>query len=141
MDLQGEEVTTSMSYEAEIPPKINEKCEPVQQSRIKVTLPVYFLILLIEECAEIIHRTCKAIRFGLDEKYNGITNREYLETEITDFKAAVYLNKQHGNLSEPGAHVEAEAMGRKVRKIHLYRGYSETECGTIAGSGEILDRP
>jgi len=110
---------------------VNPKCEPVKQERIRVTFPVYLLLLLIEECAEIIHRTCKAIRFGLDERYNGVSNREYLEQEIVDLRAAVYINKVHGNLGEPVAHVEAEAIGKKIQKIERYKEYSREECGTI----------
>lgn len=40
------------------------------------------LEILAEECAEVIQIKSKIIRFGLDDKYGGLTNRERLEEEV-----------------------------------------------------------
>jgi hypothetical protein len=106
--------------------------KPVKQSRIRVTLPVYLLILLIEECAEVIHRACKAIRFGIDEEYQGKSNREYLEEELVDLKATENMNRQHGNLHPTlNATEQAVKMGDKCAKVRKAFKYSDIECGTI----------
>ena len=48
----------------------------------------YLLICLIEECAEIIQRVCKAIRFGMDEIQPGqdLNNLERISQEVDDFQ-------------------------------------------------------
>ena len=40
--------------------------------------------ILVEECAEVIQAASKAKRFGLIDEWEGVTNRQKLETEIGD---------------------------------------------------------
>lgn len=47
--------------------------------------------ILQEECAEVIQAISKIRRFGLDEVYNGTTNREHLEEEIGDLQCMIAL--------------------------------------------------
>jgi hypothetical protein len=49
------------------------------------------LIILMEECAEVIHVCSKIIRFGIDDTNPvlGITNRKHLEVELGDVQAII----------------------------------------------------
>lgn len=40
--------------------------------------------LLVEECGEICQGVGKIIRHGIDNGWDGITNREYIEMEVAD---------------------------------------------------------
>lgn len=100
---------------------------------MKISRKVYFLILVIEECAEIIHRTCKAIRFGLDEKWKPEdgTNREMLEDEIIDLQVILKLNEQEGNLSEVTLEKLKQKVDRKRIRVTKFYEYSSSACGTV----------
>jgi hypothetical protein len=100
---------------------------------MKVSRKVYFLILIIEECAEIIHRTCKAIRFGLDERWKPEhkTNRELLEGEITDLQTILDLNVNLGNLSPTNPHTITAQMNHKRDRVQRYFTYSNDACKTV----------
>ena len=45
--------------------------------------------LLTEECAEVIQAISKIYRFGLDNQWNGVTNKESLIVEIGDVLAMI----------------------------------------------------
>ena len=47
-----------------------------------------------EECAEVVQAISKIFRFGLDEMYEGRTNRERLEMELGDLQCMITLLKQ-----------------------------------------------
>lgn len=51
------------------------------------------LIILAEECGEVVQAVAKIFRFGADEKNpaepEGLTNREKLELEVADVASAV----------------------------------------------------
>jgi NTP pyrophosphatase (non-canonical NTP hydrolase) len=42
------------------------------------------LLLVMEECSEVTQACSKIIRFGLDNSYDGVSNRDHLQTEIGD---------------------------------------------------------
>lgn len=42
------------------------------------------LLITQEECAEVTQAISKVFRFGMDEVYNGKSNREHLQEEIGD---------------------------------------------------------
>ena len=47
------------------------------------------LIILSEECAEVVQSVSKIFRFGIDDMNNNLTNRTKLENEIGDVLALV----------------------------------------------------
>lgn len=49
------------------------------------------LLILQEECAEVIQAVSKIFRFGLDTEWNGETNRQHLEEELGDLKCMIEL--------------------------------------------------
>ena len=59
----------------------------------KVTNETNQEILLItqEECAEVTQAISKVFRFGMDDEYNGVTNREHLEEEVGDLLCMIEL--------------------------------------------------
>jgi NTP pyrophosphatase (non-canonical NTP hydrolase) len=62
------------------------------------------LVLLIEECGEVIQAATKVMRFG----YDSWKNRDDLETEIGHVKAAVELMLEKGDLDEDGIKYSCE---------------------------------
>lgn len=102
-------------------------------------LTTYLLICLIEECAEIIHRCCKSIRFGMEEcqaqaykdlkdvkatsispdseKY--LTNKVRLEQELADLQGVVQLLQQQKVITGMAPHTET-----KKKKVLKYLEYS-----------------
>jgi hypothetical protein len=98
---------------------------------MKVSRKVYFLLLIIEECAEIIHRTCKAVRFGLDERWKPEdgTNRQLLEGELVDLRAVLDLNVAEGNLSSFNS--DPMRVLEKQDRVRHFLKYSEEGCQTI----------
>lgn len=53
-----------------------------------------------EECAEVIQAISKIFRFGLDESYEGKTNRERLANEIGDLQCMITLLKEYKIVEE-----------------------------------------
>lgn len=100
---------------------------------MKISRKAYFLILIIEECAEIIHRTCKALRFGMDERWKpeDKTNRDLLEDELADLRAILELNRTENNIVSYTAAAEIK-VDRKKEKVAKYLKYSEAPCGTLS---------
>ena len=100
---------------------------------MKISRKVYFLILIVEECAEIIHRTCKAIRFGMDERWKPETktNKELLREEILDLQAVLMLNVEENTL-DPFEVREIEAHREEKRKrVFNFLAYSYDGCETV----------
>lgn len=97
---------------------------------MKLNKPTYMLICLIEECAEVIQRACKAIRFGMDEKEPGQdkTNQVRLDEEWQDLQGVVQMNQHVGNI--PEGFGTGPAIGEKKRKVAKYIKYSE-DIGTL----------
>jgi hypothetical protein len=74
---------------------------------------------LVEECAEVIQRATKALRFGIDEVQpgQGWTNGARIGFEVGDLYATLDLAVKH-KLVPPGA--IAEGMENKERKLAIY---------------------
>ena len=70
-----------------------------------------------EECAEVIQAISKVFRFGLDESYNGKTNREHLEEEIGDLMCMIDLILDSGMVSESAVMV---AKNEKMMKLQQW---------------------
>ena len=49
------------------------------------------LLILQEECAEVIQAVSKIFRFGIDTTWNGVSNRDHLEEELGDLKCMMEL--------------------------------------------------
>lgn len=54
------------------------------------------LLILQEECAEVIQAVSKIFRFGIDTEWNGETNRLHLEEELGDLKCMLHLTCESG---------------------------------------------
>lgn len=50
------------------------------------------LLILQEECAEVIQAVSKIFRFGIDTTWNGVSNRDHLEEELGDLKCMMELS-------------------------------------------------
>jgi len=72
--------------------------------------------ILQEECSEVIQAVSKINRFGIDNVYEGSTNRDKLEQEIGDVIATVMiLSLRHRDIF-PGEGL-AKAIEKKVIKL------------------------
>lgn len=47
-----------------------------------------------EECAEVVQAISKVFRFGIDEVYEGRTNKQRLEAELGDLECMIALLKE-----------------------------------------------
>jgi|APGre2960657444_1045066.scaffolds.fasta_scaffold139401_2 NTP pyrophosphatase (non-canonical NTP hydrolase) len=64
-----------------------------------------------EECAEVIQAISKIFRFGLDESFEGRTNRERLTSELGDLQCMITLLKQYEVVDDFKVH-QAELVKR-----------------------------
>jgi NTP pyrophosphatase (non-canonical NTP hydrolase) len=72
------------------------------------------LDMVQEECSEIIQAAAKATRFGLIDTWDGVTNRQKLETEIGDLLCLVKILTDNGVLNMDAI---IDARLDKVRKM------------------------
>lgn len=94
--------------------------------------PTYLLVCLIEECAEIIQRVCKAIRFGFDEVQPGqdMNNLDRISQEVDDFQGVAQMLDLEGYKV---LHFDDVAIQNKIEKVRRYmplsieRGMLESE--------------
>jgi hypothetical protein len=109
--------------------------------KIKVSYPVLVLVFIIEECAEIIQRACKAIRFGLDERWKPTdpTNKDMMQGEINDLVGVIALAKKHGILPQQNIHEEALAAEKKIAKVEKFTAYSRDVCKTVIETDNLED--
>lgn len=79
------------------------------------------LLILAEECAEVIQAISKIKRFGLNTEYKGTTNFEMLAVELGDVLALIELAKQ----AELGLTEEMleEAKNNKLERIKQWLNY------------------
>ena len=75
------------------------------------------LVILQEECAEVIQVISKMHRFGADNEYNGVSNRERLTQEIADVLVLINHLCDTGVVDEQTIH---RAMAKKLKKLKLY---------------------
>lgn len=78
------------------------------------------MAILQEECAEVVQAVSKVYRFGLDNAWNGVTNKQALITEIGDVLALIdiLVNETDINISEEDI-VNAVQAKREKLKIFL----------------------
>lgn len=75
------------------------------------------LVILQEECAEVIQVISKMHRFGADNEYDGVTNRERLTQEIGDVLVLINHLCDTGVVEEESIH---RAITKKLKKLKLY---------------------
>ena len=81
----------------------------------------HLLACLVEECAEAQQAACKALRFGLDDKYEGYpTPREQLSREVSGLLAVIGMLTEAGVLTDAGSEAAVSAKKEKVRKYMEY---------------------
>lgn len=76
------------------------------------------LVILQEECAEVVVEVSKCFRFGINGTHkSGIPHRDMLEQEIGDVLAMVELLIQQNAITEEGL---IAARQRKLDKLKIY---------------------
>ena len=77
------------------------------------------LNIIIEECAEIQHRACKALRFGLNEVQPGqdLNNAERLADEIGDLRGILNIAQSEGIVSISRIRSASTAKLGKLRRF------------------------
>ena len=81
------------------------------------------LIILQEECAEVVQATSKIFRFGMDQIMGNQeeTNLKLLEGEIGDVLAMIDLLQSQGLISKEGLNKAKKAKIEKLKKwSHIY---------------------
>jgi NTP pyrophosphatase (non-canonical NTP hydrolase) len=75
------------------------------------------LVILQEECAEVIQSVTKAFRFGLDSQYlGGPTKKEELETEIGDLLCIIDILIEKALLSDSNINGAKQVKRNKLNK-------------------------
>ena len=77
------------------------------------------LLITQEECAEVSQAISKVFRFGMDDEYKGITNREHLEEELGDLMCMIDLLIENGIVSESAV---MTAKNEKMNKLMTWSG-------------------
>lgn len=77
------------------------------------------MLITQEECAEVSQAISKVFRFGMDDEYKGITNREHLEEEIGDLMCMIDLLIENGVISESAV---MAAKNEKMNKLMTWSG-------------------
>jgi NTP pyrophosphatase (non-canonical NTP hydrolase) len=58
------------------------------------------MLIAQEECAEVIQAISKCFRFGPNDEYNGLTNKQRLEEEVGDLLCMIRLMMNQGMIDE-----------------------------------------
>lgn len=83
---------------------------------------VQVMSVLQEECAEVIQAVSKINRFGLDNEWDGITNKQSLITEIGDVLAIVLVLIDETDINISRADIDA-AIEKKLNKLKVFLPY------------------
>lgn len=78
--------------------------------------------VLQEECAEVIQAVSKINRFGLDNEWNGVTNKQSLITEIGDVLAIIIVLMEETDINISRADIDA-AIEKKINKLKVFLPY------------------
>jgi NTP pyrophosphatase (non-canonical NTP hydrolase) len=82
------------------------------------------LVILQEECAEVIQAVSKCYRFGLDNSHkSGLTQRANLEMEVGDMLALVDILIAHGVIDLNNL---TTAKANKIEKLKIWSKLYET---------------
>lgn len=69
-----------------------------------------------EECAEVIQAISKIFRFGIDEEFEGRTNRQRLQAELGDLQCMISLLKESTVVDDFGVHKEEMNKRNRLTK-------------------------
>lgn len=78
--------------------------------------------VLQEECAEVIQAVSKINRFGLDNEWDGVTNKQSLVTEIGDVLAIIIVLIEETDINISRADIDA-AIEKKINKLKVFLPY------------------
>lgn len=89
----------------------------------------YLLVKLMEEAAEVQQAASKALRFGLEntDPVTGITNVDYLVSEIGDLYVAMNALESHAGIS---LYITNSILDAKLKKLEKFMRIS-AELGVI----------
>jgi len=83
------------------------------------------MLILQEECAEVIQAVSKCFRFGIDQQYQDRVNRQRLEQELGDLLAMVDILCSKGVVDLDNLRVAKLA---KIEKLHQWSNiFTETQ--------------
>lgn len=74
------------------------------------------MLIAQEECAEVIQAISKVFRFGIDESYNGRTNKQRLEEETGDLVCMIEMMMQRGIIDQDVVYSNALKKRDKLEK-------------------------
>lgn len=77
------------------------------------------MFILQEECAEVIQAISKIYRFGLDTKWDGITNKEAFVRELGDVLAVIEVLLTETDININDRDLE-HALESKKKKLDIY---------------------
>ncbi len=80
-------------------------------------------VILQEECAEVIQELSKCMRFGVDDEYNGQTNRLKLENELGDVVALIDILQKMDIVSFTNIEKQAERKKNKLKQWSNLKEY------------------
>ncbi len=97
-----------------------------------MTRKEHLLIILAEECSEVIKNVSKALRFGLDDKEpnQDYTNSERITEELHDIIAVIEMLRDEECLKRERTGKVLAAFKLKQEKVERYLEYSK-ERGTF----------
>jgi NTP pyrophosphatase (non-canonical NTP hydrolase) len=78
--------------------------------------------VLQEECAEVIQAVSKIRRFGLNESWEGVTNKDALITEIGDVIAVIGILMDETDINITDADI-IKAVAAKKKKLDIFLPY------------------
>ncbi len=85
----------------------------------------HLLVILSEECSEVIKDVSKALRFGLKDGYSGSSkiNSDNISSELMDIFAVVIMLVKEGSIKE--LNWDVDVLLKKIKKIEKYLLYSK----------------
>ena len=75
------------------------------------------LLITQEECAEVVQAISKVFRFGLEDSYNGFTNKQRLEEEVGDLLCMIDLMMKDNIISDQKVYA---AKAAKLEKLKIW---------------------
>jgi NTP pyrophosphatase (non-canonical NTP hydrolase) len=92
----------------------------------------HLLACLAEECTEVAKECTKAMRFGLEDNYDGTTPAEKIVHELVDILAVYHILVESGALKNPWENMDEfeQTVDIKCKKVEHYMEYARAR-GTL----------